>query len=241
MLKPFLLFLCILLAGCSQSGNSRSAQNAISAQGMLAAIKTLSSDEFEGRGPATRGEERTVKYITDQFKALGLAPGNPDGSYAQAVPLVGIRSKTELSLTGNGKPLALKPREEVVALSRRFEPQVEVKDSEIVFVGYGIVAPEYGWDDYKGVDVKGKTIVMLVNDPPMPDPARPSPARRADVQGQGDDVLRPLDLQVRDRERRRGRGGDHHPRDRAGRLSVRGAGCGLGARELRHQVARTRT
>jgi len=141
---------------------------------MLASIKTLSSDEFEGRGPATPGEERTVKYLTEQFKSIGLAPGNPDGSYAQAAPLVGIRSRTELSFNADGRPLALKPREEVVALSRRFQPDVEVKDSEIVFVGYGIEAPEFQWDDYKGADLKGKTLLMLVNDPPMPDPVNPS-------------------------------------------------------------------
>lgn len=115
-----------------------------------------------------------MKYLTEQFKSLGLAPGNPDGTYLQAAPLVGIRSTTELSIKADGKPLTLKPREDIVAGSRRFEPQVELKDSEIVFVGYGIEAPEYQWDDYKGSDLKGKTILMLVNDPPLPDPANPT-------------------------------------------------------------------
>ena len=87
-------------------------------------------------------------------------------------------------------------------------------DADMVFVGYGVVAPEYGWDDYKGVDVRGKTLIMLVNDPPVPDPNEPVEARREDVQGPGDDLLRPMDLQIRDRRREgRGRCADHS-RDR---------------------------
>ena len=81
--------------------------------------------------------------------------------------------------------------------------RASLDNSELVFVGYGVVAPEYNWDDYKGLDVKGKTLVMLVNDPPVPDPANPVGARSEDVRRQGDDLLRPLDLQVRDRRARR--------------------------------------
>ena len=133
-------------------------------------IERLASDEFEGRGPGSAGEEKTVAYLTEQFKALGLEPGNPDGTYVQQVPLVG--------LTPSGhSPLAVKKgavterftsNTDVVAFSPRVADQIAVSDSEMVFVGYGVQAPEYQWDDFKGLDVKGKTIVVLVNDPPVP-------------------------------------------------------------------------
>lgn len=146
----------------------------MTAAGLLAHIKTLSSDEFEGRGPGTIGETRSVEYISKQFRELGLKPGNPDGTYFQKVPLVGFSSKVEGSIAVGGKRIDLKFPADWVAVSRRFVPEVRVEPSDIVFVGYGVVAPEYGWDDYKGIDVRGKTIVMLVNDPPVPDPADPS-------------------------------------------------------------------
>jgi Zn-dependent M28 family amino/carboxypeptidase len=150
------------------------ALDSITSDDILKHIKTLSSDEFEGRGPGTKGEELSVGYITEQFKRLGLKPGNPDGTYVQKVPLMGFRAEPQLSITAGGKQLGYKFPDDYVAVSRHFEPQVDVNDSDVVFVGYGVVAPEYGWDDYKGVDVKGKTIVMLVNDPAVPDPADPN-------------------------------------------------------------------
>ncbi len=108
----------------------------------------------------------------------------------------------------------------------------------MVFVGYGVVAPEYGWDDYKGLDVKGKTVVMLINDPAVPDPNDPAQARPFPVQGEGDDLLRPLDLQVRDRLRERGRGLPDRPRGRPGGLPLSGRRQELGPRELRPLPAR---
>ncbi|HST51662.1 MAG TPA: M28 family metallopeptidase [Pyrinomonadaceae bacterium] len=150
------------------------ALDSITADDILKHIKTLSSDEFEGRGPGTHGEELSVAYITDQFKRLGLKPGNPDGTYVQKVPLTGFQGTPQFSVSAGGKQLAYNFPDDYVAVSRHFDPQIDVKDSDIVFVGYGVVAPEYGWDDYKGVDVRGKTIVMLVNDPAVPDPADPS-------------------------------------------------------------------
>jgi len=141
---------------------------------LLRHIRTLSSDEFEGRAPGTRGEDLTVRYLVDQFRKLGLKPGNPDGSFIQKVPLMGISSESSVSIFAGGKKLELAMPGDAIATSLHFEPEIKVTDSEVVFVGYGIVAPEYGWDDYKGVDVRGKTIVMLVNDPPVPDPADPS-------------------------------------------------------------------
>lgn len=140
----------------------------MTADGLLAHTKKLASDEFEGRGPGTPGEEKTVKYLEEQFRALGLAPGNPDGSYVQNVPLAGIRSATKGSIRVGAKTVSLTHLKDFVGVSERLDETIEVKDSEMVFVGYGVVAPEYQWDDYKGLDVKGKTLVMLINDPPVP-------------------------------------------------------------------------
>jgi Zn-dependent M28 family amino/carboxypeptidase len=150
------------------------ALDAITPDGMLAHIKELSSDAFEGRAPGTKGEELSVNYITQQFKRIGLKPGNPDGSYTQAVPLAGITSDPRMSFEVAGKTIDLKYPDDFVAFSSRLDEKIDVKNSDIVFVGYGIVAPEYGWDDYKDVDVRGKTILMLINDPPIPDPKDPS-------------------------------------------------------------------
>ena len=139
---------------------------------LLAHTKVLSSDEFEGRAPGTHGEERAVTYLADEFKKAGLKPGNTDGTYFQQVPLVGITpTPAPLVFRKGGQAQTLKWKDDVVAWSKHVAPSASILDSELVFVGYGVVAPEYNWDDFKGVDVKGKTIVMLVNDPPVPDPA----------------------------------------------------------------------
>jgi len=144
---------------------------ALSAPRILARTKILASDEFEGRAPGTPGEDKTIAYLVREFQKIGLQPGNPDGSFIQAAPLVGITSKPSLNFTGDGRTLPMENINDFVAFSTRITDRVEGKDSEVVFVGYGIVAPEFGWDDYKGVDVRGKTVVMLINDPPIADPA----------------------------------------------------------------------
>jgi Zn-dependent M28 family amino/carboxypeptidase len=141
------------------------AQASINTEDLLRHTQVLASDSFEGRAPGTIGEERTVRYLTEQFKALGLQPGNPDGSYTQAVPLVGLTARPTASFTAGGRTIALSFPNDYVAVSRRVTPNVKVENSDVVFVGYGVTAPEYGWDDYKGMDVRGKTIVMLINDP----------------------------------------------------------------------------
>jgi Zn-dependent M28 family amino/carboxypeptidase len=146
----------------------------VTAEGLLRRIEALAHDSMEGRAPGTRGEERTVRYLENEMRALGLAPGNPDGTYVQSVPLVGITPRVRASLVIGGRDVPLEGVRDYIASSRRVEPAVRVEDSELVFVGYGVVAPEYDWDDFKGVDVTGKTIVMLVNDPAIPDPADPS-------------------------------------------------------------------
>ena len=136
-------------------------------------IKVLSSEAFEGRGVGSAGETKTVAYLIEKFKAMGLKPGNPDGSYVQAVPMVGVYGRPTLKFSGCAAKLQLNAPADFVALSTQVKALVETKNSDLVFVGYGVVAPEYGWDDYKNVDVRGKTIVMLINDPQIPDPANP--------------------------------------------------------------------
>ncbi|HET9417880.1 MAG TPA: M20/M25/M40 family metallo-hydrolase, partial [Chthoniobacterales bacterium] len=149
--------------------------DAITPDGMLAHIKTLASDEFEGRAPGSKGEELSIKYISDQLKAIGLKLGNPDGSYFQEVPLAGITSDPRMTFVAAGKPaMELKFPDDFVASSARLQNEIKIDNSDIVFVGYGVVAPEYGWDDYKDVDLRGKTILMLIGDPPVPDPNDPS-------------------------------------------------------------------
>jgi hypothetical protein len=139
-------------------------------------IKMLGSDKFQGRAPGTEGEETTVSYLESQFKQLGLKPGNPDGTYVQKVPLVGITgTNTEpLVFKKGADALQLKWKDDVVAWSKHVAPSAALANSEVVFAGYGVTAPEFQWDDFKGLDVKGKTIVVLVNDPPVPDPADPA-------------------------------------------------------------------
>ena len=163
-----------LLAADELAERLQPALEAITPDGLLAHIKVLASDEFEGRAPGTKGEELSVKYITDQFKQIGLEPGNPDGTYTQEVPLAGIKSEPRMSFTVGDKTTDLKSPDDFVASSARLQPEIKIDMSDVVFVGYGGVAPEYGWNDYKDVDVHGKTLLMLIGDPPVPDPKDPS-------------------------------------------------------------------
>jgi hypothetical protein len=142
---------------------------------LLQHIRTLSCDRFEGRAPGTEGENLTVAYLETQFETMGLKPGNTDGTYVQKVPMVGMTPDAgmNLSLRQGGSDTRLKYLRDFVAWTRRLAPETNLKDSPLLFVGYGVQAPEFNWDDYKGVDVRGKTLVMLVNDPPVPDPAHP--------------------------------------------------------------------
>jgi hypothetical protein len=162
-----------LLAADELRERLQPALEAITPDGLLAHIKVLASDEFEGRAPGTKGEELSVKYIADQFKQIGLKPGNPDGTYTQEVPLAGIKSEPRMSFTVGDKTVDLKNQDDFVASSARLQPEIKVEKSDVVFVGYGVVTPEYGWNDYKDVDVRGKTLLMLIGDPPVPDPKDP--------------------------------------------------------------------
>src|SRR5437667_6377219 len=158
--RRFIAILCActtsLLAVDELALRLQPALETITPDGLLAHIKVLASDEFEGRAPGTKGEELSVKYITDQFKRIGLKPGNPDGTYTQDVPLAGVKSEPRMSFMIGDKTLDLKYPDDFIASSARLQPEIKINNSEVVFVGYGVVAPEYGWDDYKNVDVRGK-------------------------------------------------------------------------------------
>ncbi|MEO7271007.1 MAG: M28 family peptidase [Vicinamibacterales bacterium] len=189
------LFAAALAAGCGQSGEKATpaaGQPApaaaapapptpianlpkIEPQPILDRIKVLASDEFEGRRPGTAGEDKTVQYLEAEFKKLGLKPGNTDGTYIQKVPLVGITAAptTPLTIRKGATKQVITWRDEMVAWSKHVEDTAAIADSEMIFAGYGVEAPEFNWDDFKGIDVKGKTIVVLVNDPAIPDPANP--------------------------------------------------------------------
>tara|TARA_R110002096_G_scaffold144095_1_gene300768 strand:- start:891 stop:2540 length:1650 start_codon:yes stop_codon:yes gene_type:complete len=171
----FTLLTSAVLFGCgaenvakSNSAKSNSAAdvtasyNSINKEQLTEHIKVLASDEFEGRAPSTKGEELTLDYLTKQLTAIGFKPGNGD-SFLQAVPMVSIEASPEMTLTIGDK--AYRYGHDMVMGSSRISDFEQLKDSELVFVGYGVNAPEYQWNDYQGLDVKGKTVVILVNDP----------------------------------------------------------------------------
>ena len=165
---PFTLPLIALLASACATPTTtpRRAVPEISVTTLKEVTQTLSSDAFEGRAPATPAEEKTVAYIVERFIKAGLEPGNK-GSWHQEVPLVEITASPDVAIRidGGKAPLSLTYKADMVVATYQVRPRVEVKDSEIVFVGYGINAPERGWNDYAGVDVRGKTVIILVNDP----------------------------------------------------------------------------
>jgi len=151
-----------------------SARRAITPENLLTHIRILSSDEYEGRAPASPAEQKTLDYLITACQAMHLSPGNPDGTYLQKVALWGITTgETKLSIKNGPADFPLLPADYRVSATQP-APLIDIPESPIVFAGYGIVAPEYGWDDYKGLDVKGKAVVILAGDPPIPDPADPS-------------------------------------------------------------------
>jgi hypothetical protein len=134
---------------------------------LRAHVRFLSDDLLEGRGPAGRGDRLAQLYIATQMEALGLQPAAPNGGWFQPVEVVGITSKAPETITfrGGGKSVDFKSFQDVIAFSGQETPKPALQDAELVFVGYGIVAPEFGWDDYKGMDLKGKVLLMMNNDP----------------------------------------------------------------------------
>ena len=163
----FICTLAVVLAGCHAAGAVRQdAAAAITADVYRGYLERLASDDFEGRGPGGPGERTTVEYLEQQFLALGLQPIGD--SFRQAVPLVEITAtlgSVKLGVEHGGQRADLAFGDDMVIGTRRVQQAVAVSNSEVVFVGYGIVAPEYGWDDYAGLDMRGKTALILVNDP----------------------------------------------------------------------------
>ena len=162
-----LVVLMLIFFGCtSKKQGLTSALESIKAEELSQNVAVLSSDEFEGRAPASKGEEKTVSFLKEEFQRLGLKPGN-GGSFFQEVPMVEITADPEakLEVKGDKKSHLFAYGNEFMAWTLRVVEEASVADSDMVFVGYGIVAPEYNWNDYKGIDVHGKTVVMLVNDP----------------------------------------------------------------------------
>ncbi|MET4897185.1 M28 family peptidase [Sphingomonadaceae bacterium jetA1] len=156
-----LILLSLLLSGTAMAQD----RPAISVETLKTVTQTLGSDEYEGRAPTTPAEDKTVAYIIDRFQKAGLKPGNK-GSWTQDVPMVEITATDvrPFTVSGKGAPITLDYRRDMVVGTYRVTPRIDLKNSEMVFVGYGITAPEKGWDDYAGVDVRGKTVVILVND-----------------------------------------------------------------------------
>jgi Zn-dependent M28 family amino/carboxypeptidase len=167
-MKQLAASIILLTAACAASPERPTAPSAaphISVDTLKTVTQTLSSDAFEGRAPTTPAETKTINYISERFAAAGLKPGNK-GSWFQPVQLVeNISEPTPLAISGGKTPLTLAYRTDMVANTYRLQPRVDVKDSDVVFVGYGINAPERGWNDYAGLDVRGKTVIVLVNDP----------------------------------------------------------------------------
>ena len=160
-------FLAGTLAACATvPPGDAAAEPQISLETLRGLTQQLASDEFQGRAPGTVGEERTIALLAREFERAGLQPGN-NGSWFQDVQLVEITAQgaPQLRVTGGARPLTFDYRTDFVGASYRVQPRVEVSNSDMVFVGYGINAPERGWNDYEGVDVRGKTVVILVNDP----------------------------------------------------------------------------
>jgi len=159
------------LASAHLPGTAIAAMQKIDPERIRAHVKFLASDLLEGRGTGQRGGDIAAEYIATQFALDGLKPAGDNGTYMQKVPMVGVTTLPETTFSiipASGAPIDLKPLTDYVAFNETQEPESEV-DAEIVYVGYGIEAPEYNWDDYKGVDVKGKVLLMLVNEPPSND------------------------------------------------------------------------
>ncbi len=162
-----LLSAAVMLFGAPALAQSTDQATEISAEEITRTVKTMTLDQFEGRAPGTAGEDRTIGYLIGRFEALGLEPGGVDGSWTQPVPLLhtALGKPETLSITSKGKATALNAGKDIYVSTLQPRDRVTVEDADMVFVGYGVTAPERGWDDFKDVDLKGKVAVFLVNDP----------------------------------------------------------------------------
>jgi Zn-dependent M28 family amino/carboxypeptidase len=161
--RPAVLILC----ATALAGAQAAPPAAISVERLAAITKTLASDEFEGRAPGTPGEAKTLQYLVEQFKQAGLEPAGPDGSFLQPVPLLRTQVPLDasISVTVRGERMPLVQQKDMAALALRPVDRVRIENAPLVFVGHGVSAPERGWDDYKGIDLRGKVAVFLINDP----------------------------------------------------------------------------
>jgi Zn-dependent M28 family amino/carboxypeptidase len=156
----------ILLGGCAGGQRTPPPSTEIDETGYRDAVRVLASDDFEGRAPGTPGEDKTVAYLVGQFRKLGLKPGNGD-SYLQSVPMALIHAGSDAALvvSGHGATKSLEYAKDMMIWTRREVPEAVLQRSGLTFVGYGIVAPEYQWNDYARLDVHGRTVVVMVGDP----------------------------------------------------------------------------
>ncbi len=160
------LCVCVLLVACESASPPDEQVARFSASRVAADVQRLASDEFQGRAPGTEGEKWVLDFLVGQFEDAGLQPAN-QGSFLQAVPLVSLTANPDMTLAieGPGFSVRYAVGSQTMLSTKRVQREISLDNSEMVFVGYGIVAPEYAWDDYAAVDVRGKTVVILVNDP----------------------------------------------------------------------------
>jgi Zn-dependent M28 family amino/carboxypeptidase len=167
-MKHILILFCslIILSNCSKPENLSSAKPKLLVDSLIKNIQVLSSDDFEGRMPFTNGEKKTIDYLQKQFKAVGLEPGNGD-SYLQSVPMVNILAKAEDKMTVESKKgkFTLNAYDDYIIWTDKTDENISLDKNELIFAGYGVVAPEHNWNDYEGLDVKGKVVLVMVNDP----------------------------------------------------------------------------
>lgn len=168
-MKKYLVFIIAASAVMSCKTADRNIESAlpgITADDMKSYISVLASDDFQGRAPATAGEEKTINYLAEQFRQIGLEPAN-NGSYFQEVPLVKLTADPamKLDITGGKDNVSLKFSDDFIGGTPQRKDFIKVDNSDMIFIGYGINSPEYSWNDYEGTDVKGKTVVIMVNDP----------------------------------------------------------------------------
>jgi len=158
--KPVIAILSLLLAGAAPAPK-------VDTQRMSEVTRVLASDEFQGRAPGTPGEAKTIPYLIEQFKAAGLEPAGENGGWTQTVPMIHtqLKSPGTVSVSQGGQTTPLRFPDDVYLGTVRPVDRVAIENAPMVFVGYGVAAPERGWDDFKGIDLKGKVAVMLVNDP----------------------------------------------------------------------------
>jgi Zn-dependent M28 family amino/carboxypeptidase len=161
-----LILTALLIVSCHQKDKKETENNLFSADSLAKDISVLASDEFMGRKPFTEGETTTINYLKERFEAIGAEPGNGN-SYFQEVPMVNIATKVDsiMEVASPKGNFALKGFDDYVIWTEKTDPVIELKNEELVFAGYGVVSPENNWNDYEGIDVKGKVVLVMVNDP----------------------------------------------------------------------------